>query len=210
MNPGLNAPLFHPWCRCGTYPIVPRDKDYAPASDEDINEFQRLSDELYSSLSGIEKSAIDSYTHFGYEDINTSLISEKVQDKAHIIDRVIDRYQMPKNIISYRSEELSFIADKKINDGFKRDAFISTSLKKDVAKCYYYDSENNKIPAVMLEIRVPNTASAMYIGDNSSFPDNEYELLINRNTTFRVIDKKEHKIVLEVQENEDGRFRHEI
>lgn len=26
MNPGLNAPLFHPWCRCGTYPIVPRDE----------------------------------------------------------------------------------------------------------------------------------------------------------------------------------------
>ena len=78
--------------------------------------------------------------------------------------------------------------NSKIGEIFETKMYTSASLKKSVAKEFAGFDEYGK--EILLEINVPKDAKALYLGDNSHLK-NDKELIINRNSSFKVLKREE-------------------
>lgn len=172
--------------------------DYKKLNEDEINKFQKTSDKCYNKLTSDEKSAMYDYCMGGYQDINDYLNKkfdgyENTQDAIDKIDSSISKYTLAEDIITYRGTNANFYKKYNLGDVFNEKMYYSTSLNKNIAKTFANDCENG----LVVEIRVPKGTPSIYVGNNTDY-DFEAELLLSRDLSYKVIEKTEENIILEV------------
>lgn len=148
---------------------------------------------------------INTYTQEYYMDVNYYLRNGSFPEGAdenyksfvkktiNGTDKAIEQYNLKENLTTYKGTSPEYYSNYKIGETFEMKEFNSTSVSEDVAKKFSKETKNE----YLLEIKVPSSTKAMYLGKNSSNA-NEYELLIARNTKYKVLSKNNTGMVLEV------------
>ena len=105
----------------------------------------------------------------------------------HYLDSSIAKYELPEDIKTYRAIKGKYInKDEKV---YTDKAYMSTTLIFDVAETYAKEHDCDTI----LELVVSKgRGKCAYINEISVFRDEEYELLLKRNSRFTIkgIEKK--------------------
>lgn len=180
------------------------EKKFNSLNEKEIDDMQKSSDKCYNNLTSDEKDAMYEYAMGGYQDVNDFLNGkfegyENTKDFVNQIDNAMSKYLLNKDIISYRGTNGKYYEDYKVGDIFSEKMYYSTSLNKNIAQGFADDKDN----AIIAEIRVPKGTKSIYIGDNTEY-EFEAELLLGRDLSYKVIEKSEKNIVLEVI-NEKGK-----
>lgn len=148
---------------------------------------------------------INTYTQEYYMDVNYYLRNESFPEGADenyksfvkkIIngtDKAIEQYNLKESVTTYKGTSSEYYSDYKVGETFEMKEFNSTSISEGVARKFSQETKNG----YLLEIKVPSSTKAMYLGKNSSNA-NEYELLIARNTKYKILSKSNTGMVLEV------------
>lgn len=158
------------------------------------------SEQWINELSEKEKHAIEKYTYNSgdrkpnrfFERLNAMLREEAPEDKklveyAEIISEALKKNKLKHDVIAYRSLDLDLYSEYEIDDLIIEEQFTSTSVIKSAALNKQYK----------LLIYVPKGSKGAYIEKLSKFPK-QRELLLDKNTVFRVVSKKEKEIELQV------------
>ena len=103
------------------------------------------------------------------------------------------KYKLKEDVITYRKTDKQFYKNYNVGDTFSEKMFYSTSLNKNIADNVSDYHEN----PIIAEIRVPKGTKSIYIGGNNPY-EFEAELLLSRNLSYKVIEKSENNIILEV------------
>lgn len=173
-------------------------QNYKQLSKKQIEEFQKSSNKCYNKLTSDEKDAMYNYSMDGYQDVNDYLNGKYegfngINDMIADIDNSMDKYDLKDNVLAYRGTDAKYYKKYNIGDVFKEKMYYSTSLNKNIAQTFADDKENPMI----VEIRVPKETKCIYIGDNTKY-EFEAELLLYRNLKYKIIDKSDSKLILEV------------
>ena len=158
------------------------------------------SKEWIDGLSEKEKNAIRKYTYNSgdektnrfFERLNAMLRGDIPEDKklleyAETISGALRKSKIQHDIIVYRNLDLDIYSGFEINDLITEEQFISTSVTRGAAL--------NKMYRIL--IYVPEGSKGAYIEGLSKFPK-QRELLLDKDTVFRVISKKDKEIELKV------------
>jgi hypothetical protein len=172
-----------------------------PLNPKEIDEFQQVSDKVYSIMSSKEKLYVGKYT-IGYaQRINDYLANNgkgyiKGSFKKHIenIDKAINRFVLSRNIVVYRGTDASYYAKHEVGKVFTEKLYYSSSFEKEPAQKMLRFNPN----PIMLEIRVPKGAKGLYIGAKTEYNENQMEFLLKRGTKYLLIYKDSTKVILEV------------
>lgn len=165
-----------------------------------VNVLRNDSKEWIAGLSEKEEHAIRKYTYNSedkkqnrfFERLNAMLRGEIPEDKklleyAETISGALKKNRIKHDIITYRNLDLDIYSDFETNDLITEGQFTSTSVTKGAALNKPYK----------ISIYVPKGSKGAYIEELSKFPK-QRELLLDKDTVFRVISKKEKEIELQV------------
>lgn len=177
--------------------------------NEEIKELEEESDKVYQEARKMGTiGSINTYTEEYYMDVNYYLrnnsfppnapddYKDYVKKIATDIENTINKFELKENITTYKGTSSEYYKDYKVGDTFEMKEFNSTSINKEVATNNFKDKQN----PYTLEIRASKGTNAIYLGKNSA-NSNEYELLINKGTSYKVIEKSENSMILEVVKN---------
>ena len=152
------------------------------------------------SLSGKEKHAIEKYTYNSgdrkpdrfFERLNGMLRGDRPEDTvlteyARTLSVAIQKNELRHDVICYRNVDLDLYSDLTDGDIFKEKQFISTSVVKKAALDKKYK----------VTIYAPKGSKCAYIEKLSKYPK-QRELLLDKDSLFKVISKKENEIELQV------------
>ena len=139
---------------------------------------------LNPDLTEEESDAMAYYKGDGFYDINSDLreAGYSEDDRADIIERVIDRASVDRPVVTFRGADREVFDESDLTDAIIiDDAFVSTSLVENIAELH--------ADGVILEIHVPAGAKAISAERWSSegWTKGEAELILQRNAKFRVI-----------------------
>lgn len=172
--------------------------EFIPADAIIEKKLQKLSDKIFKNLTNKELLAIDNFTDAGSSVFNRAIGNDKEsemypEDKRdeRLLHNVVSNSKMGEDVKVYSgiSHSPSFAGiNSKIGEIFETKMYTSASLKKSVAKEFAGFDEYGK--EILLEINVPKDAKALYLGDNSHLK-NDKELIINRNSSFKVLQREE-------------------
>ena len=172
--------------------------EFIPADAIIEKKLQKLSDKIFKNLTNKELLAIDNFTDAGSSVFNRAIGNDKEsemypEDKRdeRLLHNVVSNSKMGEDVKVYSgiSHSPSFAGiNSKIGEIFETKMYTSASLKKSVAKEFAGFDEYGK--EILLEINIPKDAKALYLGDNSHLK-NDKELIINRNSSFKVLKREE-------------------
>lgn len=176
---------------------------------------EKSSDAWFNSMNGNEYASVRSYTRVnGSVDINKHLLGlsdggSAVKREIKNIDSALKKYDLDENVVAFRGDAAKYYDDWNVGEIRSREAFTSTSLDKEMSQAYIDNIKNNKnMDGIMIEVRVPKGTNCGYIGRNTAitenfeYLENEFELLLARGTKFKVVEKTDNTMVLEVIANE--------
>ncbi|WP_423363387.1 ADP-ribosyltransferase [Mycoplasma sp. P36-A1] len=160
-----------------------------------INKLEKQSKSWYKELDKYEAEAITRYT-----DVEASIINEYLSGKSknivadinaniHHISETMDKFNLKDDVITFRGTNSKYYNDINVGEKFKEKIFYSTTLDENMALEFKED--------VILEIYVPKNSRCCYIGEQSLSPD-EKELLLDKDTKYKLLKKEKDKIILEV------------
>lgn len=175
--------------------------DYKNLSFREIKEYEKASSSLLKTLTKNEIKSIRKYSLVDYKKINRFLSGEtkqntKLEEKIKNIDSAIAKYNLEDDIIVYRGTERKYYEDLNEDEIIQEKVYYSTSLSQEVAEQFVIDRKNPS-DGILVEIRVPKGSDVLYIGNNGSF-ELEQEMLIGRNTKYKVLEIGRNKIILEI------------
>lgn len=173
---------------------------HAVPQEQIVDVLRRESEEWINGLSEKEKHAIEKYTYNSgdqkperfFERLNRMLRGDAAEDKklrayAETISGALKRSKIQHDIIAYRNLDIPLYDEFEVNDLVTEGQFISTSITQGAAL--------NKPYKIL--IYVPKGSKGAYIEKISKYPG-QRELLLDKDTIFRVISKKEKEIELQV------------
>ena len=155
------------------------------------------------------KAALKHYTGLGFKRVNGYLVGNAPADEqtkqtiAHL-DDLMARAKLPEPMNVYRGASSLAVKDILQQAGgqlrkgqiLTMKGFLSSSSDDFVAKRF---SEQSAI-SIFMEMRLPKGAKAVDIAKYSDVGEHEKEILIDRNSSFKVLsfDGKKRKLVLEM------------
>ena len=152
------------------------------------------------SLSDAERIAFEKYTFNPgdkkpdrfFERLNRMLRGDSPEDEtlrmyAERISGALKRSPLQHDVICYRSEAVNLFSNAAVGDVFSRNQFCSTSLVKTGTLKKKYN--------IVIYARAGSYAG--YVEDLSEFKE-QYELLLDKDTLYRVLSVKDSQTVLEV------------
>ena len=175
--------------------------NYKNLSFREIKEYEKASNSFLKTLTRNERKALGKYFVSGYDEINRFLSGEpkqntKLEEKIKNMDSAIAKYNLEDDIIVYRGTDRKYYENLKVNDIIEEKVYYSTSLSQEVAEQFVIDRKN-PFDGILVEIRVPKGSNVLYIGNNGSF-ELEQEMLIGRNTKYKVLEIGRDRIILEI------------
>lgn len=145
------------------------------------------------------------YTGDGaYADINDALFSgrmpkkKKYADAVPHIDAAIKRYEVDRDIIVYKGTDWKYFASMEEGSEGEWGAYYSAAVTKGPTRPFIERIRRGGGNPLRLEIRVPKGASGIYVGNNTDFKRPQDEFVLARGTGFRVLERTEGRIVVEV------------
>jgi polyhydroxyalkanoate synthesis regulator phasin len=132
------------------------------------------------------------YTGKGYKEINavlreSSYLSQMddvdillAKEKAEKISSALEKAKLKKDLIVNRWVKSDFIKDFSENSIFQDNGFVSTSIGEDL----FLEKESANIK---LNIFLPKNSKAAFLSGNISSKPNEFEVLIQKNSKFKVL-----------------------
>ncbi len=169
------------------------------------------------NLTDESRDVIKEYTYTDYQDINYRLRKAGVKDENVLLDerlhgdkrknqidcldKIISSFELEDNIIVYRNVESQLFADyfddlnRLVGQRISEKGFTSTVCVESGASA---DWEKD----CKIKLKVPaGKGRGAYINDYSTYENNEYEFLIARDSTFKVIkvDETEDNLILEME-----------
>ena len=171
--------------------------NYKNPSFKEIKEYEKSSKLLLKTLTKNERKALGKYFVSGYDEINRFLSGEtkqntKLEEKVKNMDSAIAKYNLEDNIIVYRGTDRKYYEDLNEGDIIQEKVYLS----QEVAEQFVIDRKNPS-HGILVEIRVPKGSNVLYIGNNGSF-EFEQEMLIGRNTKYKVLEIGRDRIILEI------------
>ena len=173
---------------------------HAVSQSQVVDILRKESEEWINGLSGKEKHAIEKYTFNSgdkkpnrfFERLNAMLREDIAEDKklreyAETISGALKKSKIQHDVIAYRNLDIPLYDEFEVNDLITEGQFISTSVTQGAAL--------NKSYKIL--IYVPKGSKGAYIEKISRYPK-QRELLLDKDTIFRVISKKEKEIELQV------------
>ena len=175
--------------------------NYKNLSFREIKEYEKASNSFLKTLTRNERKALGKYFVSGYDEINRFLSGEpkqntKLEEKIKNMDSAIAKYNLEDDIIVYRGTDRKYYEDLNEGDIIQEKVYYSTSLSQEVAEQFVIDRKNPS-HGILVEIRVPKGSNVLYIGNNGSF-EFEQEMLIGRNTKYKVLEIGRDRIILEI------------
>ena len=175
--------------------------NYKNLSFREIKEYEKASNSFLKTLTRNERKALGKYFVSGYDEINRFLSGEpkqntKLEEKIKNMDSAIAKYNLEDDIIVYRGTDRKYYENLKVNDIIEEKVYYSTSLSQEVAEQFVIDRKNPS-DGILVEIRVPKGSNVLYIGNNGAF-ESEQEMLIARNTKYKVLEIERDRIILEI------------
>jgi len=185
---------------------------FRPVTAEEILELQRQSDDVYRNRltkggDGTEKTSLDDYTTGMHGELNPLLYgttaylpAEQARYWGEIgrIDAAMGKFDLGQGVMVYSGTEAKWYSDWKVGDIRPIDAYLSTSVTEQVPSKHYKTVEEEGGTPLMLEIYVPKGAKCIYIGNNTAYYKMEDELLLGRGQKYKVIERTENLLRLEV------------
>lgn len=198
----IEVKSYQEW-KANYYNLINKSKleniiSYKILNTKEIDKFQEISNKCYNKLTSSEKEAMYEYTMGAYQDVNDYL-NEKyegfngINDMIKDIDNSMSKYNLNTDIITFRGTNSNHYSNYKVGDIFSEKMYYSTSLNKNIAQTFADDKNN----AIIVEIKVPKGTKSIYVGDNTNY-EFEAELLLSRNLSYKVIEKSDKNIILEV------------
>lgn len=180
---------------------------YSVFNDKGIQALQMQSNAVYDEIPSTHKKILNDYTTGGYDNVNAFLNGKYkpeginkvfIDREIETIDEAMSKFDLKDNIVTYRGTNKKYYDKYNVGDTFTEKVYYSTSLKENNAKEFLskhksVDNDNS----MLVEIRVPKGTKSLYVGENGNFKQ-EYELLLSKGLKYKVIEKKEHKIILEI------------
>lgn len=173
---------------------------HAVSQNQVVSLLRTESQEWIDSLSEKEKYAIEKYTFNSgdqkpnrfFERLNAMLRGDITEDKklreyAETISGALKKSKIEHDVIAYRNLDIPLYDEFEVNDLVTENQFISTSVVQSAALDKTYK----------VLIYVPKGSCCAYIEKISKYPK-QRELLLDKNTIFRVISKKKNSIELQV------------
>ena len=145
------------------------------------------------SLSKAERQALDKYTDFGSDDINSQLrAGDKSNPIIKTIDAAIARSRLSKPITVWRGTKV--LVGFKIGDEVTELGYVSTSTNFFTAA-----NEFGGTSGVQTKIFIPIGANALYL--EPFVKNGQHEVLLPRGSKFRVNKIEETEISLSLLQN---------
>lgn len=179
---------------------IPLGNFIAVPADKVVIVLREKSRKWIESLTDYEKSTIRKYTFNSkdgkdnqlYSRINAMLRGELPKDERLVaisdtISKAIRKTRLEYDVICYRSVDIPIYENRTVGEIFKESQFMSTSVRKNGAM---------KKP-FKITVYAKKTTRAAYIEELSVFKK-QRELLIDKDTYYRVISKGKNEIKLEV------------
>lgn len=176
--------------------------EYAADSDKKVQSALSYADDLWHSMSNIEKEAIQLYTDRTVNKaINDYLFSnidvpEEIPIIINNLDNALEKASLPEDMILFRGVhprtwELMRTDARYFQSGSIIDyrGFMSTSHDPGTANRYATDQEFQDMDKAVIEVLAPRGTKALAIEKHSLSPDDR-EILIKRETKFRVVRAK--------------------
>ncbi len=181
--------------------IISDELRYKILSLDEILRYDVKSEELFKSFKKDVKQSLREYiqdnrTIMEFVNMNNSfgeIRGMKIKDIVANIDDAISKYTLTEDIVAFRATKKKYYEGLKVGDEFKSNVYYSTSLNKEIAK-EFLDNDDQDI---LLKIYVPKNSKVLYIG-NSIMDGNENELLLARNTKYKIISIEGNNMVIEV------------
>lgn len=175
--------------------------NYKNLSFREIKEYEKASNSFLKTLTRNERKALGKYFVSGYDEINRFLSGEpkqntKLEEKIKNMDSAIAKYNLEDDIIVYRGTDRKYYEDLNEGDIIQEKVYYSTSLSQEVAEQFVIDRKNPS-EGILVEIKVPKGSNVLYIGNNAAF-ESEQEMLIGRNTKYKVLEIGRDRIILEI------------
>jgi len=183
------------------------------ATVEEIEELQKQSNDVYFNRltkggAETEKGSLDAYTSGLHDGINPLLYGTaqhlstaeqaKYWEDIARIDSAIGKFDLKQDVVVYSGTEANWYSDWKIGDVKPINAYLSTAVTKRIPDMHYRQVKKDGEIPLMLEIYVPKGSKCIYIGDNTKHHTPEYEMLLGRGQKYRVVERTENLMRLEV------------
>ncbi len=156
------------------------------------------------SLSKSELEAVQVYSMAAHAHINATLRGQDKSDKGkELVDRfkpaldsALNKHSFDEDVVVYRGVDSPTMAKLKRGAIFVDKAFVSTAMHRRVAEGFSGLFEG----AVLMEIHVRKGKAAAPVDGSSKYP-HEREVLLPRNTRFKITGRKkvEDFIVLQAE-----------
>ena len=183
--------------------------DFPKLDNREIEEMQARSNEAYALMSAKQKKSLAAYTGDDYKDINAYLFGKtdnmsrkRIREiKRHVscIDSTMSGEFVPRDTLAWKGAPAKYYTDWNVGDVKRFDGYFSCDVTGSIAEQYRAEALKNTGDALMIEIRMPKGTRSLYIGENTMAEQgNEFELLLGRGTSFKVLHKDASRLVLEV------------
>ena len=164
------------------------------------DELKSLQDDFVRSLDADEELVISNYTTHTWNAINMHLrddipwemlatageTPERLLQEERILSRIFDRASFPDDIVVYRHIKSPRMRRRleKIDEGgeWRDPGYMSTSIDP----TQYFDVDYVQPDDVFMRINVPRGSRAIFFDDNLSAHSLEREILIDKNSLFRI------------------------
>ncbi len=199
--------LFHPRCTHNIATAMTFEGEIAKAKyvndhEEKVRTALDYTDDLWRELPAIEKEAIQLYTD---RTVNKAIkdylfanidVPEEIPRIISNLDSALEKASLPEDMRLFRGVhpktwELMQADGRYIQPGKIIDyhGFMSTSHDMSAANRYATDSELRDMEKAVIEVLAPKGTKALAIEKHSFSPDDR-EILIKRETKFRVIEAR--------------------
>ena len=174
--------------------LKPKKVEKKPkVTDSQKTEYQKLFDKEWEGrLDEKEVDAIEHYTTGGYYDISSYLRRgnkrpmysslEELESSIEEIDEALERSSIPQDVVVYRGTRTTHFQDVEVGDVIVDRSFVSTTTDRGLAEEVYVGGKKS----MLVEIKVPKGSKGAAVGSVSMFGSNEREVLLARDTAFRV------------------------
>jgi hypothetical protein len=123
---------------------------------------------------------------------------KEAKNNVSILDGILNKSILPQDVVSYRGMDVSkcqitFPKGFETGDKFEYKGFMATALDKSWALDFVHGDNTYKNKNMLFEIHANKGIHATYMDKNSIMNIRERELLIERNTKWKVISTRNEK-----------------
>lgn len=182
------------------------------SNEEILTKYYDKYEKVFKNMDEETFTAFKKYTFDAYNDMNklnmginiddnaTKSYQEYLKVKMNLMDEEIKKHSFEENTTVFRATKFEFYNNYNEGDTIVNKTFDSTSLNKKIAEHFfpqksftYLDKGVKKGDGALLEIRCPKGTNGIYVGDYlNSY--NEQEVILPRNTKYKIIKKTTEKI----------------